>query len=55
MRRRLAVGEMISEDPAQYVSMDLNPVIVGSRGEGYWVVDALIYLDAPHLARTNQI
>jgi acetate---CoA ligase (ADP-forming) len=39
----VAVGEMISEDPAQYASMDLNPVILGSRGEGYWVVDALIY------------
>ena len=42
----VALGQMICEETAQYASMDLNPVIVGSLGEGYTVVDALIYLQA---------
>ena len=32
------------EDLPQIVELDLNPVKVMARGEGYWVVDARVLL-----------
>jgi acyl-CoA synthetase (NDP forming) len=42
----VAVGRMMSDEKASAVSLDLNPVIVGSDGEGCRAVDALAYVDA---------
>ncbi len=42
----VAVGRMMSDGKAGALNLDLNPVIVGSAGEGCWAVDALVYVDA---------
>jgi acyl-CoA synthetase (NDP forming) len=42
----VAVGELISDVHSGVVSLDLNPVLVGARGEGCVAVDAVAYLRA---------
>ena len=41
-RIAITVGLLMASPHAGVVSMDLNPVIVGARGEGCRVVDALV-------------
>jgi acetate---CoA ligase (ADP-forming) len=41
-RTVVEVADFVSRSDGDIVSMDLNPVMVGSKGEGVVVVDALI-------------
>ena len=38
----VAVGKIVMASGANIASLDLNPVMVGARGEGAWVIDALL-------------
>ena len=37
------IGELMLDDSAGIVNLDLNPVLIGSAGEGCWAVDAVVY------------
>jgi acetate---CoA ligase (ADP-forming) len=39
----VAVGTLMLDDQAGVTNLDLNPVIVGSAGEGCWALDAVVY------------
>ncbi|HUI17376.1 MAG TPA: acetate--CoA ligase family protein, partial [Alphaproteobacteria bacterium] len=41
----VAVGRMMADPSSGLLSLDLNPVLLGSRGEGYTVVDAVAILE----------
>jgi acyl-CoA synthetase (NDP forming) len=43
----LRVGELLLDDAAAVVSLDVNPVIVGARGEGCSAVDAVVFITGP--------
>jgi succinyl-CoA synthetase beta subunit len=40
------VGELLLDEGAGVVNLDINPVIVGARGEGCVAVDAVVYRSA---------
>jgi acyl-CoA synthetase (NDP forming) len=42
----VAVGRLMCDPNSGPVNLDLNPVIVGSKGEGCWAVDAVVYVEA---------
>ncbi|CAN5382326.1 acetate--CoA ligase family protein [soil metagenome] len=42
----VAVGRLMSDDAAGITQLDINPVIVGARGEGCVAVDAVIFREA---------
>ncbi|MSQ59239.1 MAG: CoA-binding protein [Betaproteobacteria bacterium] len=42
----MAVGRMLSEPDSKIVSVDFNPLILGAQGEGYHVVDGVVYESA---------
>ena len=39
----VAIGALMLDDRAGVSNLDLNPVIVGSAGEGCWALDAVVY------------
>ena len=39
----MAVGRMLSEPESKIVNVDFNPLILGAQGEGYCVVDGVVY------------
>jgi acyl-CoA synthetase (NDP forming) len=41
----VAVGRLMSDPKSGPVNLDLNPVIVGSKGQGCWAVDAVVYVE----------
>jgi len=41
----VAVGRMMAEASPRILSLDLNPVLLGSAGEGYAVVDAVAIVE----------
>ena len=45
-RNAVAVGELMRDDAAGITQLDINPLIVGARGEGCVAVDAAIYREA---------
>jgi hypothetical protein len=46
-RAAAAIGALIADPSAGVVSLDVNPMIVGARGEGCVAVDALILCGSP--------
>jgi acyl-CoA synthetase (NDP forming) len=38
-----AIGRLLLDAQAGVTNLDLNPIIVGNRGEGCWAVDAVVY------------
>jgi acyl-CoA synthetase (NDP forming) len=42
----VAVGRLMSDDQAAVINLDVNPVIVGSAGEGCRAVDSVVYTTA---------
>lgn len=40
----VAVGRMLSDPESKVVSLDLNPLILGAQGEGYTIVDGVVYV-----------
>jgi acetate---CoA ligase (ADP-forming) len=42
----VAVGRLMSDDQAAVINLDVNPVIVGSAGDGCRAVDAVVYTTA---------
>src|SRR5208282_6253378 len=45
----VAVGRMMGEASPRILSLDLNPVLLGSAGEGYAVVDAVALVEEEEL------
>ena len=43
----LAVGRMLADPHAGVVNLDINPLLVGTRGEGCLALDAVVYVDKP--------
>jgi acetate---CoA ligase (ADP-forming) len=43
----VAVSQLMTEPSSDIVSLDLNPVIVGSAGQGCVVVDAVVFREHP--------
>jgi hypothetical protein len=41
-----AVGRLMMDSAASIASLDLNPVLVGSAGEGCAIVDAVIFRES---------
>jgi acyl-CoA synthetase (NDP forming) len=41
----VAVGRLMCDPKSGPVTLDLNPVIVGSKGQGCWAVDAVVYVE----------
>ncbi|MFN0314964.1 MAG: acetate--CoA ligase family protein, partial [Burkholderiales bacterium] len=39
----MVVGRMLSEPGSRIVNVDFNPLILGAQGEGYHVVDGVVY------------
>jgi hypothetical protein len=39
----VAVGRLMADDQSTVISLDINPVVVGSAGEGCRAVDAVVY------------
>jgi len=48
------VGELMLDHEAAVVSLDINPVIVGARGEGCTAVDAVVFVAPGQAAGPNQ-
>jgi acyl-CoA synthetase (NDP forming) len=46
-RAAAAIGALIADPSAGIVSLDVNPMIVGARGEGCVAVDALVLRESP--------
>ena len=46
-RSAVAVGALMADDTAGITQLDINPVIVGARGQGCVAVDAVIYKENP--------
>ncbi len=42
----VAVGRMMTDDSAGVLNLDVNPVMVGSTGEGCRAVDGVAYVGA---------
>ncbi len=42
----MAVGRMLSEPESKVVNVDFNPLILGAQGEGYHIVDGVVYVAA---------
>jgi hypothetical protein len=42
----VGVGRLMTDDQAAVINLDVNPVIVGSAGEGCRAVDAVVYMTA---------
>lgn len=40
----MSVGRMLADPASRVTSLDLNPLILGAQGEGYSVVDGVVYL-----------
>jgi len=40
----VAVGRLMTDDKSAVINLDLNPVLVGSAGEGCCAVDAVVYI-----------
>ena len=49
----LRVGELMLDEEAAVVALDINPVIVGARGEGCVAVDAVVFTAAAVEGRTG--
>ena len=45
-RSAVAVGELMRDDAAGITQLDVNPVMVGARGEGCIAVDAVVYRES---------
>jgi hypothetical protein len=43
-RCAVALGRLAAAHPQAIAAIDLNPLIVGSAGEGGWAVDAVVEL-----------
>ncbi len=39
----VAVGELLLDPTAKVASLDLNPVMLGDRGQGYTIADSVVY------------
>jgi len=42
----VGVGRMLADPDSKVASFDLNPLILGAEGEGYHIVDAVVYVSA---------
>ncbi|MBM3393443.1 MAG: acetate--CoA ligase family protein [Betaproteobacteria bacterium] len=42
----VGVGRMLADPDSKVVNFDLNPLILGAEGEGYQIVDAVVYVSA---------
>lgn len=51
----LAVGELMCDDAAGITQLDINPVIVGARGEGCIAVDAVVYRESNPITLSKEI
>lgn len=40
----VAVGQLLADPASKVVNLDLNPLILGAQGEGYSIVDGVVYL-----------
>jgi hypothetical protein len=39
----VAIGRLMADDQSTVINLDINPVVVGSAGEGCRAVDAVVY------------
>jgi hypothetical protein len=39
----VAVGQLMADDQSTVINLDINPVVVGSAGEGCRAIDAVVY------------
>jgi acetate---CoA ligase (ADP-forming) len=49
-----AVGRLMVDPAASIVSLDLNPVLVGSAGEGCAIVDAVIFRESTNIPKRDE-
>lgn len=54
-RNVVAVGELMCDDAAGITQLDINPVIVGARGEGCIAVDAVVYRESNPATLSKEI
>jgi hypothetical protein len=44
----VAIGQLMYDDAAGITQLDINPVIVGAKGQGCVAVDAVVYREDKH-------